>query len=71
MGLVGSDGAVDLPEAVDLHGQSVAVIDTAAEQVLVLQRAEEPLDDTVSLRRSDPRARTWRSSGSSPANAAA
>jgi hypothetical protein len=51
--LVGSDGVVDVAEPVDLDGQGVAVVDRSAEQVLVLQRAEEPLDNPVGLRRLD------------------
>jgi hypothetical protein len=50
--LVGADGVVDLAEAVDFYGQGVAV-DAATEQVLVLQRAEEPFDDAAGLRAAD------------------
>jgi hypothetical protein len=51
--LVGADGVVDLAEAVDFYGQGVAVVDAATEQVLVLQRAEEPFDDAAGLRAAD------------------
>jgi hypothetical protein len=47
---MGADGVVDLPEAVDLDRERVAVIDRPAKQLLLLQRAEEPLDDSIGLR---------------------
>jgi hypothetical protein len=49
-GLVGSDGVVDLAEAVDFDGEGVAVVDGSAVEVLVLEGAEGPLDDAVGLR---------------------
>ena len=52
--MVGSDGVIDLAEAADFDGQRAGVVDGAAEQVLVLGRAEEPFDDAVGLRRLDP-----------------
>jgi hypothetical protein len=48
-GLVGSDGVVDLAEPVDFDGEGVAVVDGSAVEVLVLEGAEEPLDDAVGL----------------------
>jgi hypothetical protein len=47
--LVGSQGVIGMPEAVDLDGQRVAVADHRPIQVLVLQDAEEPFDDAVGL----------------------
>ena len=52
-GLVGSDGVVDLAEAADFDGEGAGVVDRAAEQVLILERAEEALDDAVGLRAPD------------------
>jgi hypothetical protein len=46
-GLVGSDGVVDLAEPVDFDGEGVAVVDGSAVEVLILEGAEEPLDDAV------------------------
>jgi hypothetical protein len=51
--LVGSDGVVDLAEPVDFDGEGVAVVDGSAVEVLVLEGAEEPLDDAVGLRALD------------------
>jgi hypothetical protein len=51
--LVGSDGVVDLGEPVDFDGEGVAVVDGSAVEVLVLEGAEEPLDDAVGLRALD------------------
>lgn len=57
-GLGGADCVVDLPKPANLDGKRVAVLDRSAEQVLVLQGAEEPRDDPVGLRGPDAGADT-------------
>ena len=47
--LVGSDGVVDDAEAVGFRVESVAVADVAAEQVLLFECFEGPLDEAVGL----------------------
>jgi hypothetical protein len=54
-GLGGSDGVVDLAEPVDFDGEGVAVVDGSAVEVLVLEGAEEPLDDAVGSWSADKR----------------
>ena len=51
---MGSDGVIDLAESLDFHGEGVAVVDRGAVEVLVFQGFEQPLDDSVGLRGSDP-----------------
>ena len=51
--LVGSDGVVELAEAIDLDGEHVAVADGGAVEVFIFQGAEEPFDDAVGLRALD------------------
>jgi hypothetical protein len=46
-GFVGSDPVVGVEEVVDVVGESDAVVDVAAVEVLVFERLEEPLDDAV------------------------
>jgi hypothetical protein len=48
-GLGGVGCVVDLAEPVDFDGEGVAVVDGSAVEVLVLEGAEEPLDDAVGL----------------------
>src|SRR6266511_3852025 len=45
--LVWPDAVVDVAEAGGLHRERAAVVDRGAVEVLVLQRAEESLDDDV------------------------
>ncbi len=40
-GLVGSDGVVDLAEALDFDGERASVVDRAAEQVMLLLMSSE------------------------------
>jgi hypothetical protein len=47
--LVGSQGVIGMPEAVDLDRLRDAVADDRPKQVLVLQGAEELFDDAVGL----------------------
>jgi len=47
------DAVVDVAEAGGLHRERAAVVDRGAVEVLVLQRAEESLDDAVGLRAPD------------------
>src|SRR6266508_3442935 len=51
--LVWPDAVVDVAEAGGLHRERAAVVDRGAVEVLVLQRAEESLDDAVGLRAPD------------------
>jgi hypothetical protein len=52
-GLVGSGWCCRSGEPVDFDGAGVAVVDGSAVEVLVLEGAEEPLDDAVDLRALD------------------
>ncbi|MDQ0946626.1 hypothetical protein QFZ24_000549 [Streptomyces phaeochromogenes] len=52
--LVGAEGVVGVAELVDLDGEGIAVAGDRAEEVFVLQDAQEPFDFAVGPRSAHP-----------------